>query len=203
MHGVLSIAITASLLTLAQSGPDAIVEQLRDLPRLPATPRSDGKPVASEARRQRLYEEIRDMGAAAVPALRRGLRHPDVRLRRNVLTALQALSGRWWDRAKAPMNIRELLPDLIAALDDADSLVRAWSAHSIGNIGGDAVSAVPRLILLLTNGDEASRNGACIALRGIGPPARAALPALRKALTDSSKDVRGFAGRAIEAIEQR
>jgi HEAT repeat protein len=69
------------------------------------------------------------------------------------------------------MDIRAALPALIAALQDADGSVRAWSAQAIGEIGPDAAQAVPALVMLLGNADEGSRNSACIALYGIGPAA--------------------------------
>jgi HEAT repeat protein len=56
---------------------------------------------------------------------------------------------------------------------------------------------------LLESADERARNSACIALGKIGPLAKAALPALRAALFDASPDVRRFAARAIQRIEQK
>ena len=91
--------------------------------------------------------------------------------------------------------------ELVGALKDTDSTVRAWAAQDIGNIGASAVTAVPYLLALLEGGDEAARNSACIALRKIGPPAVAALPALQRALSDPSADVREFAALAIESIK--
>jgi HEAT repeat protein len=128
---------------------------------------------------------------------------PDVEFRRNVALALGVLSGGWWSfgNERRKVDISAALPALIAALNDADSLVRAWAAQDIGNIGPNAAVAVPALITLLSSGDEAARNSACIALRGIGPAAASALPALRAALSDPSGDLRLFADRAIKSIE--
>jgi adenylate cyclase len=98
--------------------------------------------------------------------------------------------------------VRVPLLSLAGALEDNDSTVRAWAAQGIGWNGPGAAEAVPALVALLSKEDEASRNSACIALRGIGPAAKGALPALRQAaLSDPSANVRGFAKRAIEAIE--
>lgn len=187
-----------------QTEADRVVSRLRALPAaLPPSPRSDGRPVPEEELRIDLYEELRQLGPKALPALKKGLRHPDVQLRRNVALALSVLSGSWYSRSKTPMDISPLLPALVEALKDQDARARALSAAAIGNIGPSAVSAVPALITLLGNRDEGSRNNACIALRGIGPAAKDALPALRRALSDPSKDVRGFAERAIVAIQAR
>lgn len=154
-------------------------------------------------RRRELYRQLRQLGDEALPALARGLGDSDVRLRRNVALALGALAGTWWDPSAPRMNIRPILGQLSAALNDEDTNVRAWSAQAIGAIGPDAAPAVPALIALLANPDEGSRISACIALRGIGPAARDALPGLRTALEDASVDVRRFASRAIESIQAR
>jgi HEAT repeat protein len=190
------------LVTLTQSEADRLVQQLRLLPTpMPATGPSDGRVDPRELQRRDVYRQLRQLGDDALPALARGLGDPDVRLRKNVALALGALAGTWWDRSASRMNIRPILGELIAALDDDDTSVRAWSAQAIGEIGPDAAPAVPALIVLLVNPDEGSRNSACIALHGIGPAARDALPALRKALADPSVDVRRFARRAIERIQ--
>jgi HEAT repeat protein len=192
------------MLALAQSPGDSLVQQLRPLPTpLPGRVRSDGSIDPVELQRRELYRQIRQLGESALPALARGLSDADVRLRKNVALALGALAGTWWDASVPRMNIRPLLGELTAALQDEDASVRAWSAQAIGEIGPDAAPAVPALIVLLANSDEGSRNSACIALRGIGPAAREALPALHKALEDPSVNVRRFAKGAIERIEVR
>jgi HEAT repeat protein len=185
-----------------QAGADELVQQLRELPTpLPGTIPGNGQIPQIEQRRHELYREIRQLGADALPALQRGLRDNDVRIRRNVAIIFNALAGGWIDDLRPKLDIRNSLPAVLTALDDSDSNVRAWSAQAIGGIGPDAVDAVPALIRLLKNNDEGSRNSACIALRGIGPAAKEALPALDDALSDSSGDVRRFARRAIESIQ--
>ena len=200
----------ALLVVCVMAGPaqsqeaDRLVAQLRDLPAPMPAGTSRGL-RDSEVRRHELYRQLRQLDSKALPALAAGLRSPDVGLRRNVVLALQALGGTWWrltpQDAPNPMDISPLLPNLMIAMKDQDHFVRAWSTQAIGNIGSAAVSAVPALVVMLANGDEAARNSACIALRGIGPAAKDALPPLRKALRDPSADVRGFAQRAIAAIE--
>ena len=186
-----------------QSDADTLVNDLRDLPTpLPATPRSDGTISPSEQQRRRSYEGLLRLGPSGVLALSRALRDEDVQLRKNAALALNVLAGGWYDSSWPKLDIKPALSTLVAALQDSDSSVRAWSAQAIGDIGPDAATAVPDLIRLLSNDDEGSRNSACIALRFIGPAAKQALPDLRKALSDPSKDVRRFAALAIENIER-
>ena len=202
---------TCALLAMAevsasplQARADELVQQLRELPTpLPGLAPGNGQIPPIEQRRRQLYREIRQLGADALPALQRGLRDNDVRIRRNVAIIFNALAGGYRvEELRPKLDIRNSLPTLLTALDDGDSNVRGWSAQAIGGIGPDAVDAVPALIRLLKNyRDEGSRNSACIALRGIGPAAKEALPALDNALSDSSETVRAFARRAIESIQ--
>jgi hypothetical protein len=182
--------------------PEVLVQQLRDLPTPlpPMATASDG-----ERRRRSIYEELLDWGAKGIPPLLAGLKDPDVRLRRNVALAFSVLSGGWWqfECGPATLDIRPALPALVAAFGDSDPDVRAWAAQAVGGIGANAADAVPALTELLKNDDEGSRNNACIALGQIGPAAKGALPALRVALFDNSQDVRRFAARAIQRIEQK
>jgi HEAT repeats len=181
--------------------PEALVQQLRDLPTpLPAmATASDG-----ERRRRSIYEELLDWGAKSIPPLVAALKDLDVRLRRNAALAFMVLAGGWWpfECGPATLDIRPALPVLVAAFGDSDPDVRAWAAQAVGGIGANAADAVPALTELLKNDNEGSRNSACIALGKIGPGAKAALPALRVALSDKSQDVRRFAARAIQSIEQ-
>jgi HEAT repeat protein len=181
-----------------------LVAELREIP-TPITPRarSDGRFMPHEVRRSVVYGQLRTLGREAFPAFAEALRSPDFRLRRGAALALSVLSERWWDRNARPVDLLPLLPDLVAALADEDATVVAWTAAAIGHIDALAVAAIEPLIALLSHPNEGPRNSACLALRDIGPMARDALPALRKALRDPSKDVRGFAHQAIDAIEGR
>ena len=197
-------AASGRSLTQAESASvDQLVRELATFPAaLPATVRSDGRPDLVEERRRAVYGRLRDMGQDALPALARGLADPDVRIRRNVALFLNAAGGGWWSRSEPKLDIQSCLPALIAALSDSDPRVRHLAAQAIGTVGPAAASAVPALTTLLSDADEGSRNSACIGLAGVGPAARGALPALRRALTDASSDVRRFAQRAIDRIEQ-
>ena len=182
-----------------------LVERLRPLPTpLPATV-VHGERAEAERIRTDTYERLLARGAEAVAALAAALDDPDLNMRRNVALAFGALAGGWWsfECGHKRLEIAAALPALVAATNDTDSNVRAWSAQAIGYVGADAAAAVPALISLLDHPDEGARNSAALALRGIGPAANAALPALRAALSDPSPDVRRFASNAIERIEGR
>ena len=209
---LLAIVVGSGTLTQArQEEARRLVAELRDIP-TPMTPgRTGNGRIPHEERRRVVYSRLRALGADSLPAFADALRSPDLRLRRGVALALNVLSGRWWDRTDfaarsspaQPLDVLPLLPDLVRALSDEDATVVSWVAAAIGNLGALGIAAIEPLIALLSHPDEGPRNAACMALRGIGPIARDALPALRKALKDPSKDVRGFARHAIDAIEGR
>ena len=163
-----------------------------------------GPPLTGiERLRRDTYDRLLTIGAAALPALCRGLGDPDVQIRRNVALFLGAAAGGWYGtEGHVRLTINECVPALIKALADADSRVRELSAQAIGSTGAAGAPAVPALIELLHSRNEGERNSACIGLAGIGPAAKAALPALQKALADSSATVRTFAQRAIERIDR-
>ena len=162
---------------------------------------STGQPMPVEQRREALYLKLRAMDEAAIPALQRGLTHPDVHVRRNVALYLNFEGGNYAKHADAALDVAPFLPQLVAALRDEDERVIAMAAQAIAHPGSKAASAVPDLIRLVGDRSEGLRISACIGLAGIGPAAREALPALRRALDDPHKDVRHFAKGAIEKID--
>jgi len=87
---------------------------------------------------------------------------------------------------------------LIAALRDADRLVRSSAARALEDIGDRR--AIEPLRALLGDEDEVVRYNAAEALGGLGADARAAVPALEKALADPSELVRSGAARALKKI---
>ena len=188
----------------APSRAAAFVQELRQFQAaLPAGARSDGRPDPIEERRRDVYEELRKLGPASIPALVDGMADADVRIRRNVAFLLNGAAGTWNKSLEPKLDIRGCLPSLIAALKDPDARVRELAAQAIGTIGPDATSAVPALIGLLGNAEEGSRISALIGLTGIGRPAHETLPAIRKALSDPSAVVRRFAQEAISTIESQ
>jgi HEAT repeat protein len=191
---------------------DAIVAKLRDLP-MPLrafpqgfTPAKATPPPlpALESRRQKVYDQLHALGPAGVSALARALRDPDPEMRRDVAVALDVVGGGWWHfpDGDSKRDLRPVLPDLLTALRDSDSGVRAWAAQDISDMGAAAATAVPHLKVMLHSADAGSRSTACSALGRIGSPARGALPDLRGALDDSSPEVRQAARAAITSIDR-
>src|SRR5262245_53462906 len=115
----------------------------------------------------------------------KGLRDPDVKVRREAVTAMGAL------------KVKDAVPDLIAALKDSDEGVRAKAAEALWALGPEAREAVPALTLLLQDASAGVRLNAAGALGDIGPDALPALPALRKALWDRDPYVRAQAATAV------
>ena len=186
-----------------QQSPDELVQSLRQFrAALPPSVPSNGVLAPSEQLRREIYDRLWSLGAAALPALCRGLADSDVQVRRNVALFLGVAGGDWYDPRRPRLPIDECVPFLVRALADSDDRVRGLAAQAVGTTGAAGVSAVPVLIGLLRSSSEGDRNTACIGLAGIGVAAKDALPALKKALSDPSADVRGFAQRAIERIER-
>ncbi len=112
----------------AQEGADAqtqsLVRRLRE---------------GDERSRRAAAEEIKALGAAAVPALALALRDPDDGLRKAAAEAL----GRMGPEA------RSAVPALTEALRDGNDLVRGNAAFALGQVGAEAEPAVPALNELL------------------------------------------------------
>jgi HEAT repeat protein len=159
-----------------------------------------GEPLPAEQQRAALYIQLRTLGAAAIPALTRGLADPDVQIRRNVALYLEWEGGNYARHAPEPLDVKPFVPALVAALRDDDERVAGLAAQALSHAGSAAAVAVPDLLRLLADPREGLRNSACIGLAGIGPAASDALPALQRALSDPSNDVRRFAQRAIDRI---
>ena len=156
-----------------------------------AVARSDGAILPEGRRKDEIIRKLRELGKKSVPALILALKDPDVQMRRNAELAMIDLSGGYNEKQK--VDIREAIPDLIEATEDADKDVRAWAAHALAEIGPDAKPAVPALVKLTKDPEEGPRNDSCMALGNIGPEAKDALPALRADLKDPNADVRRFA----------
>ncbi len=193
----------------SDAAADAVVAKLRELP-LPIRRPPQGVSATTtppplpdlEARRQQVYDELHALGPASVAALARALRDPDPEMRRDVAVALDVVGGGWWHFADGgpKLDLRPVLPALLAALRDSDAGVRAWVAQDISDIGPGAATAVPGLRAMLHSPDPGSRGTACNALGAIGSAAQGALPDLRRALNDSSPEVRQSARDAITRI---
>ncbi|WP_078492189.1 HEAT repeat domain-containing protein [Streptomyces yerevanensis] len=75
--------------------------------------------LGSEPRRPEAFRELMRHGPAAIPAIRRGLRHPQPRVREQCCNLLDHLL------------VPEVLDDLIAMLDDPAAPVRYAALHAL------------------------------------------------------------------------
>ena len=147
------------------------------------------------------------IGVAAIPALRRAIKHKDARTRVSAAYALGNMGKKgaavvpllaralddevhevrqWsaWALGKMGPAAKRAVADLRSALTDPEGDVRQWAAEALGKMGGHAAAAVPDLIGLLE--DTYADSQAAEALGRIGPKARAAIPELLKALQTST-----------------
>jgi HEAT repeat protein len=92
----------------------------------------------------------------------------------------------------------EVLPSLIAALDDRDA--RYWALLAVGEMGPQAGTAVPALVKALGDDRPEVRLQAAIALGEIGPDAKSAVGAITKLLDDPLTPVRSAATFALGKI---
>jgi hypothetical protein len=91
---------------------------------------------------------------------------------------------------------KELIPALIASLQDPDAEIRQRSAHALLSLGKDAV---PPLIAALQSKDRELRANAAYLLASFGQLAQDALPPLVEAMKDPDLEVRR---RVIYAIDR-
>jgi len=89
------------------------------------------------------------------------------------------------------------LQDLLQIVD-----YRTSAMESLGAMGADAASAVPKILEYLTDEDLAVVETSVLALKNIGPPAKAALPRLEKMLNHDDFLVSVAAKEAIESISR-
>ena len=127
--------------------------------RLPAGDDYDGwvQTLTVGGRRQQAKRHLLAAGASALPAVRRGLQHPEAIVRRTCVNLLDHL-----------VDV-ESMPDLVAALDDADVAVRARALHALAcdqckqnacRPGEDLW--VPRAIAIVREGANADLRAAAI-----------------------------------------
>jgi HEAT repeat protein len=110
-----------------------------------------------------LFTLLTVIGTACGPAkaniekLRADLKSPDSNVRQEACAEL----------AKAKQNAAPALPDLIAALNDTDPIVRRLAAYALGEMGSAAKSAVPELQKHVADPDLSVMQNVGIALRSI------------------------------------
>src|SRR5438045_6701487 len=83
-----------------------------------------GQRMPQEQQRETIYERLRALGPAAVPALLRGMAHPDVQTRRNVALYLGYERGNSARHAPELLDVRPYLSRLTRGLDDDDQRVK-------------------------------------------------------------------------------
>jgi HEAT repeat protein len=160
-------------------------------------------------------------GPEDVPALVKGLKHEEARVRVEAaedlgqigpaaadgVALLLALAERDPDplvrleAAKAVAGIdpknKTAIPLLVAALKDRNGKVRRRGAECLGDLGPRARSAVADLVQTVKDPDPTVSWAAIDALGQIGPDAAPAVPSLVEALRD-----RGTRGAAVDALGQ-
>jgi HEAT repeat protein len=151
--------------------------------------------LAVSTRRQEAKQRLQQAGPPAVPALRRGLRHPKPMVRALCVGILDRLVD------------EESLPDLVAALDDEDVSVVKRALHSLAcdrckqnecRPGEDLF--VPRALALLADPRADIRASAIDALGKVAdhrPDVAAALATAGE--RDPDRGLRGLARRAAGA----
>ena len=95
---------------------------------------------------------------------------------------------------------RELMPDLIALLHDADETARCQAAESLGKLEADPKIVVPALIAMLQDASAAVKESVARALGSLKKAAADAVPDLVPLLQDREESVRTAAAEAISQV---
>lgn len=152
--------------------------------------------------RERVIGALAGIGSESAPALVQAYRVADTDHKPRIIKALGAIGA----------QSDQVLPTLIAALDDRDSAVRLaaldaispwsqlFSPYGVSPLGNYREAAVPAITKVLKDRDAEVREHAAGALFAVGPPAQAAVPALIEALADRNARVRREAAWALFAI---
>ena len=118
--------------SMARSDPDLVVKQMLGFSMQSSGHEvfDDGTIDPKEQHRKRILKQFRVVGKGAVPALIRALEDSNVQMRQNAELVMISLAGAYDGEPK--LDIRETVPALIKATEDADNDVRAWAAHALG-----------------------------------------------------------------------
>jgi HEAT repeat protein len=169
-------------------GADAAAAILLTLKRYSDAARDDSdtyQPVADAA-----LNACKKMGAAATPALRKGLKDPNHFVRQFACDVLVGVG----------QEAREAIPDLVAAVRDKDPNVRQASIKAIRAIDPKAEGVVAAVTAALKDSDSDVGCLAAIVVGEIGPDAKHAAPLL-VAMVKEYKD-RWCRNAALRALGQ-
>ena len=138
------------------------------------------------ARTQAAYAlaQMRDKAKAARPALIELLKD-------------KGYTGNWRLEQAITGQGKDVIPDLVKAMDDPDFVVRVRVAGVLSRFGQDGKAAVPVLIEALDHEDATIRRSAVFYLTEMGQAADPALPRLILRLKDDDLETRRDAVRAV------
>jgi len=95
----------------------------------------------------------------------------------------------------------QAVPVLTEAISDPDFNVRTLAMFSLGRMGAQAKSALPKIVATLADRDQTIRLYAAGALRMLGPAAAETAPdVVRAAVADPSAEVREMAAGALQSM---
>jgi HEAT repeat protein len=181
----------AVLKTLAAIGPAArgALPRLRQLVFQPSV-------VVGRTPRGWTFERSTNRAVLALLALeepgratvREALRTKDLKVRQDVLKAL----------TQAGTSARDLIPDLLLAMDDVQ--LREEGISALQALGARCARTREVLVLALQDASSNVRSQACRMLGDCGPPGQDAIPALCELLLDSSPGIRSEALTALKKI---
>ncbi len=124
---------------------------------------------------------LSNVGAPAIPLLRKALKDERTRVRRGAAVTLCSM---------AVNNIgvpgKDAVADIAGALRDENAMVRSLAAGALECMGSDAEAAVPSLVEALRDEEQRVRLAAIDALGKIGPAAESAIPVLRRIVLDNA-----------------
>ena len=109
-----------------------------------------------------VYDELKDVGPAAVPVAARMLndeilileaRAMGAALVQELIENARETAGEETWREKTPPAILKVMPQLIKAMDDTDPRVRGKAISSLGWIGPDAREALPKIQTAIQDSD--------------------------------------------------
>ncbi len=129
-------------------------------------------------------------GETSLPALIRGLKHDDPRVR----------AFATWTLGEMEEVARSAIPALVALARQDGGAGKTGALSAIGEIGGDSPETIPLLLQELRHPKEARRYRAARTIGKMGLAAASAVPGLTEALHDPSALVRLHVVRAFGSI---